>query len=348
MAPSTKADTQSPLLPRAGWYDDPEAADEKRYWDGAHWTDERVPAPPIEPPVPPVPPVPPQTQQSPAPGWYDESGAAGEKRYWDGAHWTDQFVPAPPIEPPLPPHLRQSPAPGWYDDPEAADEKRYWDGVQWTDQRRLAPPSAPPVEPTETSPAAPPEQAPPEREAPTATVAEEQEAVTPEAGEPEAIAPGLGAPERIAPSPWYRRRATWAVAGVAVVAVAILAFLIGGGSPQGDTPDPGTFSGSGDNGFAIDFTVTPDREISDLQYDASNDAITMQGSVDETLPVEGGTFEVNLRDGLGLFTLTIEGRFTEGGTAATGTYTLGLAPGVEQQSGGDATSSGDWSAAIDD
>ena len=41
-------------MPEAGWYDDPEDAAQLRYWDGARWTDERMPRETPPPPPPPV------------------------------------------------------------------------------------------------------------------------------------------------------------------------------------------------------------------------------------------------------------------------------------------------------
>jgi hypothetical protein len=39
---------ESPELPVAGWYPDPEQVDTQRYWTGTEWTDQRAPLPPTK------------------------------------------------------------------------------------------------------------------------------------------------------------------------------------------------------------------------------------------------------------------------------------------------------------
>jgi hypothetical protein len=62
----------------SGWYPDPDGSGGQRFWDGAGWTDHRVPAPapPVDPPVTPrhaappepeAPPPPPEVAAEPAP-----------------------------------------------------------------------------------------------------------------------------------------------------------------------------------------------------------------------------------------------------------------------------------------
>ncbi len=228
---------------------------------------------------------------------------------------------------------------------------------------------APPTQPT-------PERGVPEAVAPTPTLPEPEQTTPPAAPdvgfEPEALAAAVRPPpEAVAPPepqattleppsdvepaatapavgatpPWYRRRVIWVVGALAVLALIVVVGLRSCGA-QGATPQPGQFSGSGDGDFTIDFTVTAAGDVSDLEFNASSDALQMSGTIDDTIDVDDGTFEITLSDGLGLQTLTIEGRFTDGGTAAEGSYDLGLASGVEQQSGPEADASGSWHAEL--
>lgn len=457
MVPTTQV-RSGPVVAGAGWFDDPEFPGQKRYWDGARWTDRRVPAPPVAPRRRPPP--------APEAGWYDDPTASGSQRYWDGVSWTTARLPVAPASPPPPPPpppvvapvapvaptpTLPGPAAGWYDDPTASGSQRYWDGACWTEQQWSPPPvpdvdvvAAPPsarVEPgpvdpdqpvasvesvvgeesadtltdererpvlePETESTAEPEFAPapefaagaeaaPEREAGglepnllssavvSAAVPElpadgavVTEAPSPEVGElTEPVAEGQAAaptspvagsvdvppttPLVAAPAldaltdrgtvtgvAWYRRRAVWAVA---VVLLALVGFGVvrACSGPSGAEPQPGAFEGTGDDGFTIEFTVSPIHDLEDLQFDVPGGAVSMQGSLDESVEVDGGEFDVTLVDGLGLQTLTIEGRFTDGGSAATGSYSIELAPGVEQQSGDDIAISGSWQARLID
>jgi hypothetical protein len=40
-----------PAGPLEGWYDDPDAPGQQRFWDGSQWTDQRRPVPPAETPA---------------------------------------------------------------------------------------------------------------------------------------------------------------------------------------------------------------------------------------------------------------------------------------------------------
>ena len=67
-------------MPEAGWYDDPESALTIRYWDGAAWTSERRPKPPVSPPPPTGAPQQVPFQQAPvqqAPGWGAAAPSSG-------------------------------------------------------------------------------------------------------------------------------------------------------------------------------------------------------------------------------------------------------------------------------
>ena len=71
--------------PTPGWYPDPDDSSLQRYWDGSHWTSDRIEAAP----------PPGQVSTAPAPaGWYpDPEGAPDTVRYWDGGRWTDDRAP---------------------------------------------------------------------------------------------------------------------------------------------------------------------------------------------------------------------------------------------------------------
>lgn len=47
-----RAMSEAPKAPKAGWYDDPDYAGTKRYWDGERWTEHREPPLPGTPPKP--------------------------------------------------------------------------------------------------------------------------------------------------------------------------------------------------------------------------------------------------------------------------------------------------------
>src|ERR1035437_3024198 len=69
--------------PAAGWYKDPSDPQQKRYWDGVHWTKE-VKA----------------IAASKAPeGWYADPKDSRQQRYWNGQKWTARLRPTALAQP---------------------------------------------------------------------------------------------------------------------------------------------------------------------------------------------------------------------------------------------------------
>lgn len=384
MGPTTEFTSNVSATPRAGWYDDPEWPGQKRYWDGARWIDRRVPAPPVAAPVrtratpagwyddpaapggtrywdgtqwalaptpspvgvPTVPTVP-----TYATGAAEAALAESADRLPPRAEVADEAeaeagagAAAPEPEPERPPSARDTmtevaaveveAAPGagsgsLVPEPESAD-------LEEGDVGAALPTAADESADEVLEPASPP----PPPGSSGVSVPSGFRLSPPE--EPSDLPASAGVA-----TPWYRRRATGLIGGLALIGLLVFVTVRACGGPQGATPEPGVFRGSGDDGFAIEFTVTPAGDVTDLEFDARSDTITMEGAhVDESLPVDDGTFDVTLRDGLGLQVITIEGRFTDGGTAAAGSFHIELAPGVEVQSGGDPNASGSWRAEL--
>lgn len=146
---------------------------------------------------------------------------------------------------------------------------------------------------------------------------------------------------RLGPAPGRR---------IAVLLISIA--LASCGSGGGTNPAPGIYSGAGTDdptAFTISFTVTPDLEISTLLLGVetiSNPGVN-PSEIEGPWPVENGEFEMNLRDGLGLQDITVEGQFTDDGTTATGSYKVELTSGAELTDGESPDSAGTWSAATE-
>jgi hypothetical protein len=264
---------------------------------------------------------------------------------------------------------RVPPPAGWYDDPEIPGQKRFWDGSRWTDERVPAPPVAPPVA-AEPEPVPEPEPEP----GPAAMVEPEPEpGPGPEAMvEPVPVCGGERGPEGVsdriyegaafrspvdtpaATSFWAQKRGPfrtwmWTLAGVVVLVGMVVGVLLVRTGGQGVAPVPGTYSGTGTNGFDISFTVTSfTMEVDSVSVQVETIAGRTRGNaVSGPWPIENGRFEVRLNAPLGLETITIEGRFVDDGRQATGSYTVELGSGVEVKSGESVGSSGTWTATIE-
>ncbi|MGD0381372.1 MAG: RDD family protein [Acidimicrobiales bacterium] len=112
-----------------GWFPDPDGSGGHRYYDGAAWTDHRVP-PPVPPPMPPVPPMPPYAGYPPYPGYPPQPGYAPGPGYLPPAGYAPYPGPGPWAPPWKGAHLgRPHSGPGALADPGRRLAARLLDGL---------------------------------------------------------------------------------------------------------------------------------------------------------------------------------------------------------------------------
>ena len=125
-------------------------------------------------------------------------------------------------------------------------------------------------------------------------------------------------------TPWYRRPLLWVLFAALLIVGGVLALALRGD----DATDPiaGVYEGSGDQGLEIEFTVDEGAEsISELFVAVTCGPISRSEAItfEPALPVENGRFDVAAAGGFG-----IDGRFTDGGAAATGGWATGTCSGA--------------------